>query len=1548
MLERLDSTVPLVLLPVRLETRFVRENDQITALRVRIYPDDIHIDRHDPALSTAEFHAADEFWQATWRADSHASSEPEKAHAARVAAWSALARKVGPTRAPYIASATMPAADHRPTLPISDDEPLRIAPKLRAAERRDGRWRKGAVAAGLPRECQILVYQGDDVVATARSAPVQPNLAVAPDPTTIRKPAGDSRNQAAAGSARRSPRRGSVEFASPLGALPVNERLQWLFDYEQAQAAGMAVTVNLGAGANFDRTRVPLITRVIVFGVDPGTPLESAKALQQLLEHHRFSTGAGFVAQGTPTNNTESQAAVDVTTAYYDVREPAAEPNSPYENRAVVGGALGLPDATFARFSGQAGVEQLDARSMQIALWPATLGYWLDTLLKGEFAADDWPGDLTTLLRDHFIDHVRGRGPLPALRIGRQPYGILPTTHWLDEPEPRMRPQRRKLVRRSNRERTRLGANADVVYLGLPALRRSITSGTDVSSGLLKFLRAMWPFWLSGVSGVPHVGRKGTEDVLAALGMNATSSSVYARSVDGVLACRSGPVFDSVPGGSSCAHIEALSKSVAAAVGVTYRGGALALSVNHERSYPFNMPPVLAVGKPEEQLESLRSFLRNRFAVLMTVAIDGVPQSLLAKLVHLSATIASANAAVGRQNPNRPELMTDAPLGGLLDSAIASAAAADAARAPARMEMLRAIVANPTGGESVSVAQLVSDDVLRARGVEKAQRHDVLWGRARDRFADIAPAWSEEVVEIDAALEHLATLPAEALELLLREHLDVCSHRLDAWVTSLATMRLASMRRNRPIGVHLGAYGWVENLHPESSESSGAGYVHAPSLQHATTAALLKAGHVAHGAGTGDRPFAIDLSGERTRAAVMTLEAMSEGQTLGAVLGYRLERRLYDAMDADNAILSQYVPDLRRMAPIAPPSPLDPPDEADEAIAANNVVDGVRLLEMRKLGGDWSAVTENIPSLANGHVALLTDALDKLAADADAVADVLLAESIHQFCLGNLDRSSAATLALSGQAAPPASLDVLKTPRGGRSVTHRLVIGTDTDRTPSGWAKTSRAIAEPRLNAWAGRIFGNPLNIRLRINEREGERSRTRELTLRELNLAPLDVIHLVDADLPSETSLAALARQRVIEEARSDGRILSSGADFTLDLARPSNWALDTIGLTELTELARTLRRLLAAARPADATTFAPFGKERTDGVIDVRELRMRANSALRLFRRDVKALGSRVRRIDDLTGGEEKRPVTATEATALRKALAPLWMRGHGLNPVMLDNTALLDHGIRVRDAAVATLETVARAMTDAAGASSASEGQIVGACLRVFAGIFGERFRVAPILKADATRRQIFARVDAARDDVAEWLSGMAAVRPAAGTLADLELYAAALDVGGISIAAGQLPADRTRAEPWYATTGPRDEAKSGAIAFVGCTNAALDWGRPVAALVVDEWSEVIPAATQTTGVAFHANAPGARAPHAILLAVHPAPGQPWDRSTLERTLRSTLDLCKLRAVDLECVTWVGRFLPALYIPTSELENVPHLPIREMVREFATETIREAMKR
>ena len=46
--------------------------------------------------------------------------------------------------------------------------------------------------------------------------------------------------------------------------------------------------------------------------------------------------------------------------------------------------------------------------------------------------------------------------------------------------------------------------------------------------------------------------------------------------------------------------------------------------------------------------------------------------------------------------------------------------------------------------------------------------------------------------------------------------------------------------------MHLGAYGWLDELRPATDAGVNHGFVHAPSLPQAATAAVLRSGHLAH------------------------------------------------------------------------------------------------------------------------------------------------------------------------------------------------------------------------------------------------------------------------------------------------------------------------------------------------------------------------------------------------------------------------------------------------------------------------------------------------------------------------------------------------------------------------------------------------------------------------------------------------------------------------------------------------------------------------------
>jgi hypothetical protein len=109
---------------------------------------------------------------------------------------------------------------------------------------------------------------------------------------------------------------------------------------------------------------------------------------------------------------------------------------------------------------------------------------------------------------------------------------------------------------------------------------------------------------------------------------------------------------------------------------------------------------------------------------------------------------------------------------------------------------------------------------------------------------------------------------------------------------------------------------------------------------------------------------------------------------------------------------------------------------------------------------------------------------------------------------------------------------------------------------------------------------------------------------------------------------------------------------------------------------------------------------------------------------------------------------------------------------------------------------------------------------------------------------------------------------------------------------------------------------------------------DADRGVAVLVVDEFVEVVPAPTTTTALSFEFDAPGARPPQTILLAVPPAPGTPWTVDSLAGVIGETLDLAKIRMVDLSAVAWAGRFVPTIYVTDGDVAGGLDLPMRELV--------------
>ncbi|HSI92831.1 MAG TPA: hypothetical protein VK925_04990, partial [Jiangellaceae bacterium] len=143
--------------------------------------------------------------------------------------------------------------------------------------------------------------------------------------------------------------------------------------------------------------------------------------------------------------------------------------------------------------------------------------------------------------------------------------------------------------------------------------------------------------------------------------------------------------------------------------------------------------------------------------------------------------------------------------------------------------------------------------------------------------------------------------------------------------------------------------------------------------------------------------------------------------------------------------------------------------------------------------------------------------------------------------------------------------------------------------------------------------------------------------------------------------------------------------------------------------------------------------------------------------------------------------------------------------------------------------------------------------------------------------------------------------------------------------LDLAPGQVP--HVPGRPWLGVRlTPEAEGQDGQVSLVLAASAGVDLERPLTGLMVDEWTEMVPSPTETTGIAFRFDPPDAVAPHAILLAVPPVVGEPWTTGTLNQVLLETLDLAHLRTVGPEHLDAAGHFLPATLLAFNVDGDVP----------------------
>src|SRR5262249_30812556 len=105
-----------------------------------------------------------------------------------------------------------------------------------------------------------------------------------------------------------------------------------------------------------------------------------------------------------------------------------------------------------------------------------------------------------------------------------------------------------------------------------------------------------------------------------------------------------------------------------------------------------------------------------------------------------------------------------------------------------------------------------------------------------------------------------------------------------------------------------------------------------------------------------------------------------------------------------------------------------------------------------------------------------------------------------------------------------------------------------------------------------------------------------------------------------------------------------------------------------------------------------------------------------------------------------------------------------------------------------------------------------------------------------------------------------------------------------------------------DPWLALEFPDGYAiDSDRLLYTAHFAEPFDKTRPVCGLLLDDWTELVPGAQETTGIAFHYDRPNSEPPQAWLLALPALDTGAWSWDQLLEAVTYTLDAAKRRAVE-----------------------------------------------
>ncbi|MCP4632625.1 MAG: hypothetical protein GY855_06825 [candidate division Zixibacteria bacterium] len=1571
----LDDSIPFFLLPLRLETRFVSTGEN-HELWLRVYPDDIAVHTHEKLLTDEEVNEGIKYWKELFNIEKTGGDDKEEK---KEDAWSNIASIFGPQRSAWIARETKPTNWSSDLSGIPDADQLQFPSHDLT---KTSAWSRAPRTKVLPDKFVVILYDGD--TSTEIVGPViNDELMLGPEPLEEK----DS-------------------FKTVDDKLLFGESFNWTSDFDKAVTMGMGFKIKLTSAQ-----AVNGFDKILVLGVSLSSDEEDSRLnLEELIDNHHYSSkGFSIVTQGSPTNNTDSVKSDYTSNDQYNNTSYFVETGDPLFSEDQDCDARNLADFLGIEYESVQYILNADATDyrqavmMNKALYPGTLGYYIEVLLKPVFSEEN-----QDKIREFFVNHVTGRGPLPSIRVGNQPYGILLTSDfskwaWKDKD------------------------------------RRFDYSFLNTIHNVLSHYNTLWEKLLPDLMYVGKPNVDSSDILMDVLGLQPGSATFYQRTAYSSDYLKN--LDDFKYGGK---YYEDLQKNF------TQKNNILSFLHNFgydvaDESGLLKVPQLLRLIFQHYNIKLDANNLIDDVPLSEEDLIQFYDESLRKNYLHWLSeasnidTLEKQDFGADIKAPNA-----------LLYLKIRRALLLQLHKSTVHWFRKQNLVLDHTL-ETANFynikpqGDLTKYEVMRAKVGTAVPNHPKKNMMVSDYLMKFG-ADEEEVAflnEMRDAIKTLAEVPTEKLKRCLTEHLDTLTYRLDAWQSALFRLRLLKQRnifnedtrRERKKGIYMGAYGWLEDIKPAErhranlktvheklrkpsnlplyEESQNGGFIHAPSLNHASAAAVLRAGYLNHADKENPELMAVNLSSERIRRALFILQGIRNGQPLEALLGYQFERNLHDiASDNDNLKkLNLYIYNLRAKFPYEQHhvSQQGSPSETTEIIPPNSVINGVTFAEYT--GTFPYGATGDIISATTEEVEAIKQEKDRLADTLDAVKDLMLAESTYQMVQGNYDRSGAVLNSMKDTYIPQ-QMEVINTPRSSRfTFTNRITVqyeNTDPNLAVNNpWdpiPMTPRAKIEAGLNKWLGNLLGNPANIIFKVAHLDADRNEVGLSTMKvaDLSMQPIDLVYIIGNELntgirekDSEDSTAVSELENRIAFLHRQNNNLENDIIIRIEFLKPEITGSKNLG--KLLPLLRMLKSMITDSRHLHAEDFTPSSKtilaenDNPKGYDDADLINRyyQCASQFKYYPDELDKISIDATVIDPDENPQNytnlKDTFAAMDLTKVDFSTISFTFNIANTIPIMNLLIGISGYGLPdsfptlssvITDKEIITLLEQTRSVTRKAWqAYSTATGlaaeantetdiqQKVEKYIKACKSLLGDVFNIMPLFvynngidikQSNSNRAQLlsFAQSELKMIFPAdEWLQNVSHVRPKIRRWDYIRTLTETINNSILKIKPIQLPY-RTN-DSWLAVEFPKiDPITSEPFNITHDTLSIIIQGantafNPIAkqsGLLIDDWTELIPTSEEITGIAFNYNQPNACPPQAILLAVTPLEKGYWTWDDLVGILNNTLKRAKLRAVEPKLLDTVEKseqsvLLPAIIADFSQYDLNISLDLRMNLAFFAT---------